>query len=526
MTSRRKTFVGLGIVLGVALIFYVMAHSRTDGALEAYKRQLRARGEKITIAELTPPTPTNGPNAVAGLMNVAGQLQLGDSNQVPVATFISPGHLRIAWQQEVLPTKDSTNIWPALAKEIESRREALSQARVALTNPVLSFSLNYQQAYNLLMRHLAGLKQTEICLSSATILALHQNQPDEAWEDLKATVNLARLFGRDEPLMVSQFVRIAMGNIALGTTWEALQNQGWSEKQLAELQAAWDSFDFLDQLEPAVSMDRATLAIFFCEMRNSFTNLQSFTTGPFTSARNENPVLQFFHNWTWKTHWSYEEDLYSMQTRQAELEAVRSARTNHAFAPAFTELDENLVHLQNLHTNDVAHFMFGGGSLLPGILNVTDMEMERRLLVTAIALKRYELHTGKYPDQLAALVPGFFRELPIDVMDGKPVRYRLNSDGTFLLYSVGEDGVDNGGDVTPRESILRSRIHPWLPTDAHSRGKAWWLARDAVWPVPATPEEIKAYQDKLIAERKSKEAREQSMRSFGRPPSPSNVKTN
>jgi hypothetical protein len=114
----------------------------------------------------------------------------------------------------------------------------------------------------------------------------------------------------------------------------------------------------------------------------------------------------------------------------------------------------------------------------------------------------------------------------MDVMDGKPLRYRLNPDGTFLLYSVGEDGVDNGGDLTPTESIVRSRIHPWLATDAHSRAKAWWLARDAVWPMPATPEEIKAYQDKIIAERKSKEAQDQSMRSFGRPLPPSNVKTN
>jgi hypothetical protein len=100
----------------------------------------------------------------------------------------------------------------------------------------------------------------------------------------------------------------------------------------------------------------------------------------------------------------------------------------------------------------------------------------------------------------------------MDVMDGKPLRYRLNPDGTLLLYSVGEDGVDDGGDPTPGKS--------W--TDS----KCWWLARDAVWPMPATPEEVKEYQDKIIAERKSAEARDRSMRSFGRSSSLSNVKTN
>src|SRR5260370_11198961 len=223
MTSRRKIVVGLGIALGLASLFYVMAHSRTDGALEAYKRQLRAKGEKLTISEVTPPTPTNGPNAVPALMTVAGQLQLGTSNWVPVATRISPGHLRAAWQQEILPTEDTTNLWPSLEKDLEGKREALAEGRTALTNPVLSFSLNYQRGFNLLLLHLAPIKQTAICLSSATLLALHQNRADEAWEDLKASANLTRLFGRDEPLIIFQLVRFAISQIALSAAWEALQ---------------------------------------------------------------------------------------------------------------------------------------------------------------------------------------------------------------------------------------------------------------------------------------------------------------
>jgi hypothetical protein len=521
LISRRKIFVGLGIVVGLALIFYVMAHSRTDGALEAYKRELRAKGEKLTIAELTPPTPTNGPNAAPALMNLAGQLRLNDSNRVPVATLMSPGHLRVAWQQEILPTEDKTNVWPQLAAELENMREALSQARAALTDPVLSFQLNYQLGFNLPLSHLGVLRRTSGCLSFATILALHQNHPDEAWEELKAGVNLARLFGHDEPLEISQSFRASFAQMALSTTWEALQYREWSDKQWTELQAAWDSFQVFDDLEPELAMERDMLPMIFDAVRNSFTNFQSFTSDAY--GQGQDGFLHIFNNWAWKTHWSYDEELFYTQARQAGLEAVRSGRTNQAFAPALKQLDETLVRLEVAHTNALAHFMLIGiYPIIPDIVRkVTDMELQRRLLVTAIALKRYQLRNGKYPDQLSALVPDFLLAIPIDIMDGKPLRYRTNLDGTFLLYSVGEDGEDNGGNPTPTADLNRGS-----GTNRTNRTNRWWLARDAVWPMPATPEEIKAYEDNLIAERKSKEAREQSMSSFGRPPPPSDLKTN
>ena len=63
-------------------------------------------------------------------------------------------------------------------------------------------------------------------------------------------------------------------------------------------------------------------------------------------------------------------------------------------------------------------------------------------------------------------------------MDGHDLRYRLNPDGTYLLYSVGEDGVDNGGDPTPEKE---KRLY-------------FLNGRDWVWPRPATDEEVQAYE--------------------------------
>jgi hypothetical protein len=63
---------------------------------------------------------------------------------------------------------------------------------------------------------------------------------------------------------------------------------------------------------------------------------------------------------------------------------------------------------------------------------------------TALAVERYRLATGKVPQQLEELVPQYLAQVPIDPFDGQPIRYRPGPPG-YLLYSVGEDGQDNGG---------------------------------------------------------------------------------
>jgi hypothetical protein len=61
------------------------------------------------------------------------------------------------------------------------------------------------------------------------------------------------------------------------------------------------------------------------------------------------------------------------------------------------------------------------------------------------ALERHRLANGGYPKALADLVPRFLPTVPLDPMDGQPLRYRLNADGSFTLYGVGPNHADDGG---------------------------------------------------------------------------------
>jgi hypothetical protein len=63
------------------------------------------------------------------------------------------------------------------------------------------------------------------------------------------------------------------------------------------------------------------------------------------------------------------------------------------------------------------------------------------------ALERYHFTYGEYPETLDALVPQFIEKLPHDIIGGQPLHYRRTGDGKFLLYSIGWNETDDGGQV-------------------------------------------------------------------------------
>ena len=66
-------------------------------------------------------------------------------------------------------------------------------------------------------------------------------------------------------------------------------------------------------------------------------------------------------------------------------------------------------------------------------------------LMTTLAILRYEKANDSFPENLERLVSeGYLDSLPIDPFSDKALAYRTDN-GSFLLYSVGEDFDDDGG---------------------------------------------------------------------------------
>lgn len=105
--------------------------------------------------------------------------------------------------------------------------------------------------------------------------------------------------------------------------------------------------------------------------------------------------------------------------------------------------------------------------LVPAVDRFIDAVNHRRLgqrsLRVMVALERWRLGHGGYPEKLDQLVPSLLPSVPIDPWTGQALGYRRMHDGEdprgrgYLLYTLGSDGIDDGGKEPPVEPGSRRR---------------------------------------------------------------------
>jgi hypothetical protein len=76
------------------------------------------------------------------------------------------------------------------------------------------------------------------------------------------------------------------------------------------------------------------------------------------------------------------------------------------------------------------------------------------LAILALASERYRLDHGRWPATPAELVPAYLSTVPFDPHGGGPLHWKITG-GNLILYSVGENGIDDGG--------IWSRGNPYHP---------------------------------------------------------------
>lgn len=102
-----------------------------------------------------------------------------------------------------------------------------------------------------------------------------------------------------------------------------------------------------------------------------------------------------------------------------------------------------------------ALYEHSGSIILPRVAQVLfDVALTRadqRACLIVLALERFAAAHGHLPEELDELAAEFLPDVPIDPFaTSAPFRYcRIASEG-YVLYSVGQDGIDHGGHVSDR----------------------------------------------------------------------------
>jgi hypothetical protein len=89
-----------------------------------------------------------------------------------------------------------------------------------------------------------------------------------------------------------------------------------------------------------------------------------------------------------------------------------------------------------------------------------------RAAVVLLAAERYRQERKQLPRSLAELVQaGYLKAIPTDPYDGQPLRFRRLDDG-LVVYAVGPDGQDNGGNLRRASSDVPGTdegLRLWVP---------------------------------------------------------------
>jgi hypothetical protein len=495
-----------GLLLLLTASILVTLHVQPDNDLEAYQKLLLARGEKLELAEVLPPPARAEENSADAARDAAAMFGSAADNYNAMR-MVAPGKAAVCWQQADVRGPDFTNSWDTYRANIEADRPAVELLHQVLDRPKLDFQLDYSLGARMPMTHLATNKRAAQKLAAAAMLDLHDGDPGAAATNLLTMLALVQRDFRDD-LLIGHLVRLAITGIAIPPTWEFLQATNLTDAQLAALQNGWQQLDFLRDSENTIATERAWVAAQVQKSRASHENFKEFLVFSVAmSGSSSGGGFGWPPDWEtiterpryavaevmWRSSWSYSQELQLLKIDQVILETVRTMETNRSqlYKADCDAMMTNLAKLGGTNARggvffralEIPDFHEEFGDWISGTLRRTlQTETARRVVVSAIALKRFELKHGKLPETLAELAPEYLPSVPIDPYDGKPLKYHPNEDGTFLLYSVGDDGLDDGGDVTPAKWSSGG----WPNWD-------WQHARDWVWPQPATPAEVQNF---------------------------------
>lgn len=285
-----------------------------------------------------------------------------------------------------------------------------------------------------MISYLAEMRRGARLLWLEALLHAENNEPESAAKSIVCSMRLSHAVAQ-EINVISQLLRMATAAIASDSLERVLNKTPLTDSALADLQQA------LVQAEEPGAMIRAIAG-------DRCTRIEAFQTaraGQLTRAR----LL-------------YLDNAYGGPGDITFLKLDAHPRAQQDFSAAL-DLEAKLLDAMQLPFPDgieASKAIQMQREKLAEDFSISREVPDHRIILkdarhiallgavrTALGIERHRLATGKFPDALDELVPTYLSSLPADPFDGRPVRYKRTEKG-FVVYSIGEDAEDNGGNET------------------------------------------------------------------------------
>jgi len=500
----RRRFLALACLLTLTALFYRVENWRGRRAWQAFKVQQEAKGERFDLASIIAPeipedqnffeTPlwkdlhfhvTNG-GVVWDYTNKETQVWfdlIGPKHDSPGMGNWTKGQ-RIdlgAWQtfyrnptnygdrfgisRKNYPTP--TNHFPVSPEPQTpggdvllalSRHETDRQLLIeAAARPHARFWVNYDAGFAAILPHLSRIKECVQYLSLHATAALTAGNKQAALEDSKLMFRLIESI-RGEPWLTSFLVRVATEQIALQPLWEGLVDRRWTDTELGWFETELAKMDFLADYPFVMRGERALNLWTIDDLHEAGFSHWVELIGPLRTEYFSDSLYEAILSLVTSGWFDQNRLSLSLNYQRYCLKAVELKQGIVLHVP-WIRVPGN-KHSMQLDAGPVSEILWEQGwrpydifsRLLPPDLNRAAERTARAqsyldLARLACALERYQLAKGQFPEKLDVLAPEFLQKLPHDVINGQPLRYHRTDDDRFVLYSVGWNGTDDGGEV-------------------------------------------------------------------------------
>ena len=318
----------------------------------------------------------------------------------------------------------------------------LDEISLAVRRPFARFPIRYEDGVSTRIPHLTLLLPLSKIYALRALAELEAGQPDRALEDVESIIGISESFA-NEPLLISQLLRVSLLSTGLQVLWEGLEKHQWSESQLAALQGRLERIDVLTSVHRAVWYERAISdpKVFAILMGEGILSLQSPPDRTISSECRRFLLKNIQYQNLLSAHQFGEEYLIPAidptgrrvdvgKIKKGELEIMPQKKAYNLYAILMSVGSSTTLHL-------FSKFAYAQTTVNEAAI--------------ACALERYRLAHGAFPDKLDVLVPQYLAKLPHDIINGEPLHYRRTDDGLFVLYSVGWNETDDNGTVGMRD---------------------------------------------------------------------------
>lgn len=423
----------LGVVATIWIIVAAMGASATR-EWEAYAASLRAKGQPITFEEIEGqrakiPDSANSARIVEAL---AGKIHAGNPSGPTLETFLFSG------------SNDVGNFFDGIHRGriarsrifLESYGEVLKELEEIRDRPSGRYTIEYvrENPIATLVPQASTVRTASKLLHLDTLNRLASGNRQGAVDHFVLQCRLAGSLG-DEPMVISRLVQIAVQAVAIQTAESLLRTGELTPEQLGLLSQEIGSFRDSTTMRWALLGERA----FFVE------SCEAVSSGRISLLALSNAAGSQFNGYPGLPAFLVRSNqLRGSQMHTALIDALDQPT---AVLAAARKIDGEVPNLPP--TQIITKIMLP--SLTRSIVLHMRLIAQADSTLAALAAERFRMAEGRLPSTLDELVPAYLPSVPVDPFDGKPLRLAKTDEG-IVIYSVNEDELDDGGDVSWRRT--------------------------------------------------------------------------